>query len=170
MRSDFRSPGRRVVWSWSSVFESVEWNTSKSIERWFLLEMSLGRVVRTGPWPYPRYIASSDTKFASPSATRPVSGAGTLTNNMKCVRNNIHNFSLLPSFVLSFIYSYIYICIDPLLQIRSFGCGMNSYHQIVCEQFKSNWRNSSLTTWLLKTENTMWTLSSYIIRRLYCKR
>ena len=70
---------------------------------------------------------SVDTTFASPSATRPVSGA-TLTNNMKCVSNNIHNFILLPSFVLSFIYSYIYIyiCIDPLLQIRSFGCGMNS--------------------------------------------
>ncbi len=52
---------------------------------------------------------SMDTTFASPSATRPVSGAGTLTNNMKCVRNNIHNFSLLPSFVLSFIHSYVYV-------------------------------------------------------------
>ena len=31
---------------------------------------------------------------------RPVSGA-TLTNNMKYVNNNIHNFILLPSFVLS---------------------------------------------------------------------
>ena len=67
---------------------------------------------------------SVDTMFASPSATRPVSGAGTLTNNMKYVNNNIHNFILLPSFVLSFIHSYI--CIDPLLQIRRFGCGMNS--------------------------------------------
>ena len=40
-----------VEWlaSWSSVFESVEWNTSESIERWFLLEMSLERVVWTGP-------------------------------------------------------------------------------------------------------------------------
>ena len=53
-----------------------------------------------------------DTTFVSPSATRPVSGA-TLTNNMKCVNNNIHNFILLPSFVFSFIFSYI--CIDPLL-------------------------------------------------------
>ena len=52
---------------------------------------------------------SVDTTFASPSATRPVSGAGTLTNNMKYVNNNIHNFILLPSFVLSFIHSYIYV-------------------------------------------------------------
>ena len=61
---------------------------------------------------------SVDTTFASPSATRPVSGA-TLTNNMKCVNNNIHNFILLPSFVLSFIYSYIYIyiCIDPFFKL-----------------------------------------------------
>ena len=51
---------------------------------------------------------SVDTTSASPSATRPVSGA-TLKNNMKCVSNNIHNFILLPSFVLSFIYSYIYV-------------------------------------------------------------
>ena len=49
-----------------------------------------------------------DTTFASPSATRPV-GEGTLMNNMKCVSNNIHNFILLPSFVSSFIYSYIYV-------------------------------------------------------------
>ena len=52
---------------------------------------------------------SVDTTSASPSATRPVSGAGTLPNNMKCANNNIHNFILLPSFVLSFIYSYIYV-------------------------------------------------------------
>ena len=52
---------------------------------------------------------SVDTTFASPSATRPVRGAGTLTNNMKYVNNNIHNFILLPSFVLSFIHSYIYV-------------------------------------------------------------
>ena len=52
MQSDFRSPGRRVVGfmvellaSWSSVLESVEWNTSESTDRWFLLEMSLGRVM-----------------------------------------------------------------------------------------------------------------------------
>ena len=50
-----------------------------------------------------------DTTSASPSATRPVSGAGTLTNNMKYVNNNIQNFILLPSFVLSFIHSYIYV-------------------------------------------------------------
>ena len=49
---------------------------------------------------------SVDTTFASPSATRPVSGA-TLTNNMKCVNNNIHNFILLSSFVLSFIHIYV---------------------------------------------------------------
>ena len=49
---------------------------------------------------------SVDTTFASPSATRPVSGA-TLTNNMKYVNNNIHNFILLPSFVLSFIHIYV---------------------------------------------------------------
>ena len=49
---------------------------------------------------------SVDTTSASPSATRPVSGA-TLTNNMKCVNNNIHNFILLPSFVLSFIHIYV---------------------------------------------------------------
>ena len=56
---------------------------------------------------------SVDTMFASPSATRPVSGA-TLTNNMKYVNNNIHNFILLPSFVLSFIHSYIYIYVLTL--------------------------------------------------------
>ena len=49
-----------------------------------------------------------DTTFASPSATRPVSGP-TVKNNIKCVSKNIHNFILLPSFVLSFIYSYIYV-------------------------------------------------------------
>ena len=49
-----------------------------------------------------------DTTFASPSATRPVSRArATLTNNMKCVNNNIHNFILLSSFVLSFIHIYV---------------------------------------------------------------
>ena len=47
-----------------------------------------------------------DTTFASSSATRPVSGA-TLKNNMKCVSNNIHNFILLPSFVLSFMHIYV---------------------------------------------------------------
>ena len=51
---------------------------------------------------------SVDTTFASPSATRPVSGAGTLTNNMKYVNNNIHNFILLPSFVLSFIHTHVF--------------------------------------------------------------
>ena len=60
---------------------------------------------------------SVDTTFASPSATRPVSGA-TLTNNMKYVNNNIHNFILLPSFVLSFIHSYIYIYVlTPFLKL-----------------------------------------------------
>ena len=97
---------------------------------------------------------SVDTMFASPSATRPVSGA-TLTNNIKCVRKNIQNCILLPSFVLSFIHSYIYICIDPLLQIRCFRCGMNSYHKIAYEQFNRNWRDSLLSTSYLKTENTI---------------
>jgi len=49
---------------------------------------------------------SVDTTFASPSATRPVSGA-TLKNNMKCVSKIIHNFILLPSFVLSFIHTHV---------------------------------------------------------------
>ena len=66
---------------------------------------------------------SVDTTFASPSATRPVSEA-TLKKNMKGVSNNIHNFILLPSFVLSFIH--IYVLINPLLQIRHGRCGMNS--------------------------------------------
>ena len=48
-----------------------------------------------------------DTTFASSSTTRrPLSGA-TLKNNMKCVSKNIHNFILLPSFVLSFIHIYV---------------------------------------------------------------
>ena len=49
---------------------------------------------------------SVDTTSASPSATRPVSGA-TLKDNLKCVSNNMHNFILLPSFVLSFIHIYV---------------------------------------------------------------
>ena len=56
---------------------------------------------------------SVDTTFASPSATRPVSGA-TPTNNMKCVNNNIHNFILLPSIVLSFIHIYV---LTPLFKL-----------------------------------------------------
>ena len=51
-------------------------------------------------------MTSVDTTVASPSATRPVSGA-TPTNNMKYVNNNIHNFILLPSFVLIFIHIYV---------------------------------------------------------------
>ena len=48
-----------------------------------------------------------DTMFASSSTTRrPLSGA-TLKDNLKCVSNNIHNFILLPSFVLSFIHIYV---------------------------------------------------------------
>ena len=64
---------------------------------------------------------SVDTTFASPSATRPVSGA-TPTNNMKCVNNNIHNFILLPSFVLSFIHSYIYL-LTPFLKLDGSDAG-----------------------------------------------
>ena len=67
---------------------------------------------------------SVDTTFASPSATRPVSGA-TLTNNMKCVSNNIHNFILLPSFVLSFIYSYIYV-LTPFFKLDLSDAGTPS--------------------------------------------
>ena len=63
-----------------------------------------------------------------------------------------------------------HICIDPLLQIRRGRCGMNSYHKIAWKQFKRNWRDSFLTTSSIKPENTMWTLSSYIIRGLYIKR
>ena len=49
-----------------------------------------------------------DTTFASPSATRrPRISGSTLKDNMKCVSNNIHNFILLPSFVLSFIHIYV---------------------------------------------------------------
>ena len=51
-------------------------------------------------------MVSVDTTFASPSATRPMSGA-TLTNNMKYVNNKIQNFILLPSFVLSFIHTHV---------------------------------------------------------------
>ena len=58
---------------------------------------------------------SVDTTFASLSATRPVSGA-TLTNNMKCVSNNIHNFILLPSFVLSFIHIYV-LTLTPFFKL-----------------------------------------------------
>ena len=47
-----------------------------------------------------------DTTFAGTSATQPVSGA-TLTDNMKYASNNIHNFILLPSFMLSFIHIYV---------------------------------------------------------------
>ena len=46
-----------------------------------------------------------DTTFANSFATRPLSGAY-LTNNWKYV-NNIHNFILLPSIVLSFIHIYV---------------------------------------------------------------
>ena len=56
-----------------------------------------------------------DTTFVSPSATRPVSGA-TLTNNMKCVSNNIHNFILLPSFVCRVSFIHIYV-LTPLFKL-----------------------------------------------------
>ena len=51
---------------------------------------------------------SVDTTFASSSTTRlaKISGA-TLKDNMMCVSNNIHNFILLPSLVLSFIHIYV---------------------------------------------------------------
>ena len=62
---------------------------------------------------------SVDTTFASSSATPPVSGA-TLNNNMKCVSNNIHNFILLPSFVLSFIHIYV---LTPFLKLDVSNAG-----------------------------------------------
>ena len=62
-----------------------------------------------------------DTTFASSSATRPVSGA-TLTNNMKYVNNNIHNFILLPSFVLSFIHIYV---LTPFFKLALGAAGGN---------------------------------------------
>ena len=49
---------------------------------------------------------SVDTTFASSSTTRPLSGAS-LKNNIKYVNNNIHNFILLPSFLLSLIHIYV---------------------------------------------------------------
>ncbi len=51
---------------------------------------------------------SVDTMFASSSTTRrPLISGATLKKNMKCVSKNIHNFILLPSFVLSFIHIYV---------------------------------------------------------------
>ena len=48
-----------------------------------------------------------DTTFASTSTVRqPLSGA-TLKKILMCVSNNIHNFILIPSFVLSFIHIYV---------------------------------------------------------------
>ena len=98
---------------------------------------------------------SVDTTFVCSSATRPVSGA-TLKNNMKCISNNIHNFILLPSFVLSFIHIYV---LTPL-EIRCGRCGMKYYHEIAYEQYKRNWWDSFLTMPWTNTENTMWKLSS----------
>ena len=54
---------------------------------------------------------SVDTTFASSSTTRrplmPLISGVTLKNYFKCVSKNIHNFILLPSFVLSFIHIYV---------------------------------------------------------------
>src|ERR1041385_4383090 len=48
------------------------------------------------------------TTFASTYTTpRSLRMPATLKNNLKCVRNNINNFILLPSFVLSFIHIYV---------------------------------------------------------------
>ena len=51
---------------------------------------------------------SVDTTCVSSSTTRlaKISGA-TLKDNLMCVSNNIHNFIILPSFVLSFIHIYV---------------------------------------------------------------
>ena len=48
-----------------------------------------------------------DTTFASTSTMRRSLSEATLKNNIKYVNNNIHNFILLPSFVLSFIHIYV---------------------------------------------------------------
>ena len=49
-----------------------------------------------------------DTTFASSSTTRLAEELGaTLKDNLMCVSNNIQNFILLPSFVLSFIHIYV---------------------------------------------------------------
>jgi hypothetical protein len=49
-----------------------------------------------------------DTTYASTSTTRrSLSRAATLKKILMCVSNNIHNFILLPSFVLSFIHIYV---------------------------------------------------------------
>ena len=51
---------------------------------------------------------SVDTTFASSSTMQRLLISGpTLKNNMKCVSKNIHNFILLPSFVLSFIHTHV---------------------------------------------------------------
>ena len=49
----------------------------------------------------------ADTTFASSPTTRRPLGGATLKNNIKYINNNIHNFILLPSFVLSFIHIYV---------------------------------------------------------------
>ena len=49
-----------------------------------------------------------DTTFASSSTTRLAKKPGaTLKDNLMRVSNNIHNFIILPSFVLSFIHIYV---------------------------------------------------------------
>ena len=48
-----------------------------------------------------------DTTLASTSTMRRSLSGATLENNVKCVSKNIHNFILLPSFVLSFIHIYV---------------------------------------------------------------
>ena len=94
-----------------------------------------------------------DTTLASSSTTRPLCGA-TLKNNIKYVNNNIHNFILLPSFVLSFIHIYVLTpCLHQMWQMRN-----ELLHMIAYEQFKRNWQDSFLTTSYLKPKNIMWKL------------
>ena len=48
-----------------------------------------------------------DTMFASSSTTRRNLSEATLKKILMYVNNNIHNFILLPSFVLSFIHIHV---------------------------------------------------------------
>ena len=49
-----------------------------------------------------------DTTCVSSSTTRLAKISGdTLKDNLMCVSNNIHNFVLIQSFVLSFIHIYV---------------------------------------------------------------
>ena len=59
--------------------------------------------------------------------------AVTLKKIMKCVSNNIHNFILLPSFVLSFIHIYV---LTPFFKLDVADAGWTP----TTRSHKSNWR------------------------------